>query len=808
MKRLSLPFLLLALALLACALPGGSALPTETPQPPTPTPLPPTPTPTPLPTATPTPLPAARVAAGDQALFYGDWEAALVAYDAALASSGEVDIQAAALLGRGRLMYLTGEHAVALHALRGVIAAYPSTIYAAEAYFFMGEIYMDLERYTEAAEAYINYRSQRPGLLDAFISERSGDAFFAAGNYTAALAEYNLAVQASRLPTDFSLEIKLAQSYAMTGDLATALVAYEDIYARTSSDYTKAQVDYLKGYILVLLGRQDEGYAAYLEAVNAFPLSYYAYLSLVELVSAGYAVDDLQRGLVDYYAGEYGLALEAFDRYLATTTLTNQPDADPAAALYYEGMILRSYDAPGAIAVWDQVIRSYSFFPTWDDAWEQKAYTLWAYQGDYASAQQTLLDFVATSPAHPRAAEFLYDAARVAERDNRLAEAASLWQRIPGEYPASEYVYRSMFLAGLCYYRLADYPTAYNVFWQAQSLALTPAQRSGAYFWLGKTYAAQGDDAAARAAWEQTATLDPTGYYSERARDLLIGRVPFAPPQVFDLGMDRAAEIRAAEDWMRTTFSLPEGSDLSIPGPLGSDGRYTRGQELWRLGQYELARTEFESLRLEVAADPVNTYRLMVILGDLGLYRPSIMASRQVLDLAGLDDAGTLMAPALFNHIRFGPYYIELVVPAAQEYGFHPLFAWSVMRQESLFEGFVASGAGARGLMQIIPVTGQEIASLLEWPPDYTAADLYRPLVSINLGLGYLDKQRRDFDGDTYAALAAYNGGPGNAYAWLSLADGDPDLFVEVIRYDETRSYLTGIYEIFSIYRRLYDRTP
>jgi soluble lytic murein transglycosylase len=110
--------------------------------------------------------------------------------------------------------------------------------------------------------------------------------------------------------------------------------------------------------------------------------------------------------------------------------------------------------------------------------------------------------------------------------------------------------------------------------------------------------------------------------------------------------------------------------------------------------------------------------------------------------------------------------------------------------------------------MQIIPATGQEIVESLGWPPNYTEADLYRPLVSLHLGAKYLAKWRDYFGGDLYAALAAYNGGPGNAIEWKKLAPNDPDLFLEVIRLEETRRYIKSIYETFAIYRRLYDRTP
>jgi soluble lytic murein transglycosylase len=184
------------------------------------------------------------------------------------------------------------------------------------------------------------------------------------------------------------------------------------------------------------------------------------------------------------------------------------------------------------------------------------------------------------------------------------------------------------------------------------------------------------------------------------------------------------------------------------------------------------------------------------------------MTARQILNLAGMSDADTLNAPAYLNRIRFGAYYSDLVMPLAKQYGFHPLFLFSVIRQESLFDGFVRSSAGANGLMQIIPATGEGIAADLGWPENYTQEDLNRPLVNLTFGVDYLDHQRAAFDGDLYAALAAYNGGPGNAQQWRLLAPDDPDLFLEVIRFAETRNYIRGIFELFNIYRLLYDRTP
>jgi soluble lytic murein transglycosylase len=808
MKKLSLALVVLLLAVQACQLPRQSnQLYTATPIPPptftfTPPPTS-TSTPTPIPTFTPTPVPQARVASADQALIDGDYSTALADYTGAFDTTSDPSIQAAALLGRGRVHYLIGDNPSALNELRTVTVSYPGTAQAADAYYFLGETYLQLTRFAEAAEAFTSYLTIRPGVLDAFMNERRGDALYAGGDYSGALAAYINATQAPRLPTNFSVELKLAQTYVILGDNATASVIYEDIFNRSSSASIKAQVDYERGQMYASMGQPDQVTSAYVDAVFNYPHEYYAYLSLVELVNAGYPVSELQRGLVDYYAGQYGVALSAFDRYLALSP------SDASTALYFKGLILRNQDDPAtAIALWDQVIQGDPTIPEWVSAWEDKAYTQWAYQDDFTAAEKTLLDFVAAAPTFARAAEFLFDAGRVAERDNHLQDAARIWQRLPAEYPTSDYTFRALFLAGICHYRLDDYAAAQNVFWQAQSIAATSSDRASAYFWTGKAQAAQGDTASAQATWQQAAEMDPTGYYSERSRDMLNNLPAFTPPKTIDLNIDRQSELHQAEMWMLTTFNYPSGTDFSIPGPMASDPRFIRGQAFWGLGLYNQAEAEFSNLRDEAINEPLTSFRLAVYLSDLGMYRQAILAARQVLDLAGLDDAGTLTAPLLFSHIRFGAYFPELVTPATQQYGFDPLFVWSTLRQESLFDPSIQSGAGAVGLMQVMPATGADIASRIGWPADYTEADLLRPDVNITLGLDYLADQRDALGGDLYAALAAYNGGPGNAAQWLSLAKGDPDLFVEVVRFDETRNYLMGIYEVFSIYSRLYARVP
>lgn len=769
----------------------------------TPTAIPPTSTPIPSPSPTPTPLPEARVESGDRARFTGDWEKAIIEYQIARDSSPDPDIQIAALLGIGRTQYQAGDYQAAIDTLLFLLENNPLSIHAAYAHFALAQSYFALEKYNEATEAYSNYLNLRPGLIDAYAHNLRGDAFRAAGNIAEALVDYRTAIQSPSYLYQLQIEIKIARAHAAVGDHSTALGMYQDIYNQTSSDYTKAQMDYLMGQSYLALGQVEQAYAVYTDAVNNYPIAYESYLALLDLVNAGIPVDELNRGIVDYYAGQYGVALAAFDRYFQSGAV------DPATAHYYNGLTTRALGGhDGAIIEWNEIIHNYPDDRLWDDAWEQIAYTQWFFMDNYAQAIQTLQDFVETAPNHPRAPEFLFDAAVIAERADRLEQAADLWERVAVEYPGYEKTLYALHLSGVTRYRLSDYSGAFAIFQHVLANAITLEERSAGYLWQGKAQKALGDNDAAAAAWELAANIDPTGYYSERARDLLRGQPPFTPPQVYDLSFDPVVERAQAESWIRTTFDLPDTVNLSSLDTLANDPRLVRGAELWELGLYEEARIELEDLRHSVENDPADSYRLANYYAELGLYRSSILAARQVLDLAGMDDAGTMNAPIFFNHLRFGTYFSELVVPIAQQYEIHPLFLFSVIRQESAFEGFVHSSAGARGLMQIIPTTGQEVANELGWPYNYTNEDLYRPVVSVRLGTDYLDKWRDHLDGDLYAALAAYNGGPGNAIEWQRLAQDDPDLFLEVVRFEETREYIRGIFEIFNIYRRIYNRTP
>jgi peptidoglycan lytic transglycosylase len=765
----------------------------------------PAPTTTPLPTATPLPAmePVVRIDTGDRALFFGDYDLAREQYLTAFNDTNDNAIKAAALWGLGRTNLADGRYQESLDALNNLVNNFANSTYAARAYFLIGQDYNGLKQYQAAADAYSSYTTRVPGVLDGYVQEYRGDALNEAGDFTGAQNAYNAALSAPRLDDGLTLQIKISEARASFGDYAGALTLYDQIFAASTNDYVRAQMDYDAGNAHIKLGQVEEAHTRYLHAVENYPLSYYAYLSLVALVDAGVEVDDFERGLVDYYASQYDVALVAFDRYIAANPIN---DGTPH---YYRALALRDLQrTQEAIDEFSYFIKTTPEHAKVVDAWEEKAFLQWSAQGDYEAATQTLLDFVSAFPASPSAADFLVNAGRVLERNGKLADAAKTWERVADEYSDNDQVPEALFLAGIVLYRLNDYAGALTTFQRDLLLSTQPEDRARALFWIGKTQQHQGDVNSAQASWQQGQAAAPSSYYSLRSIDMLLGRAPFETPSSTNLNPDLAQERKDAEAWVRVKFGLPPETDLTGPGQLAQDPRFIRGTELWELGMYDEARLEFESLRDSISSDAIASFRLANHLADIGLYRSSIFAARQVLTLAGLDSQqASLTAPAYFNHLRYGLYYHDLIIAEAQRYGIDPLFMFSVIRQESLFEGFVKSTAGAHGLMQIIPDTGTQIANELGWPPAYDSDDLYRPIVSVRFGAYYLGKNRDLLNGNLYAGLAAYNAGPGNAIAWRDLAGNDPDLLLEVIRFQETRDYIRLIYEIFSVYRNLYSPT-
>jgi soluble lytic murein transglycosylase len=140
----------------------------------------------------------------------------------------------------------------------------------------------------------------------------------------------------------------------------------------------------------------------------------------------------------------------------------------------------------------------------------------------------------------------------------------------------------------------------------------------------------------------------------------------------------------------------------------------------------------------------------------------------------------------------------------AESRNLDPALLCAVILEESRFDPQALSVAGARGLMQIMPATGKDIAKSLKVRP-FDEQKLYDPELNIRFGSSYLARLLEEFGGKTYLAVAAYNAGPRAVRDWLARFPGLPeDEFVERIPYAETRNYVVRVLTSRQVYKSLY----
>jgi soluble lytic murein transglycosylase len=125
----------------------------------------------------------------------------------------------------------------------------------------------------------------------------------------------------------------------------------------------------------------------------------------------------------------------------------------------------------------------------------------------------------------------------------------------------------------------------------------------------------------------------------------------------------------------------------------------------------------------------------------------------------------------------------------------------AIARRESAFYPYATSGAGARGLMQLMPATGRETARKLGLSIKEDK-QLYQTQLNVQLGSAYYAGLLKQFDQNRILATAAYNAGPGNVRRWLAKSGGRLDVmrFIETIPFTETREYVQAVLSYRVIY--------
>ncbi|HKN30404.1 MAG TPA: transglycosylase SLT domain-containing protein [Roseiarcus sp.] len=314
---------------------------------------------------------------------------------------------------------------------------------------------------------------------------------------------------------------------------------------------------------------------------------------------------------------------------------------------------------------------------------------------------------------------------------------------------------------------LGDAPEAAKRFALAAEAAETPLSIARAAYWRGRAAEAMGDEDEAKLDYQSAAT-EPIAYYGQLAAQRLgAKRLELRAPSAIAEGADRDESVRAAE------------------------ALYAYGlDDLATALAYEAARNWRDEAQMAAMAEVVKRHADAATQVQFG----------KIATLRGY----------AFDAMAFPSSGVPRFLPLAHSADLASVYA--VARQESEFVWHAASGAGAKGLMQLLPSTAASTAKRAGVAYDYVRL-LVDPAFNTQLGAAFLGQVMEDVGGSRELAFAAYNAGPGRVQQWIA-AYGDPrngaDLvdWVERIPFDETRDYVQRVSENLGVYRQRFLEVP
>ena len=710
--------------------------------------------------------------------------------------SVEVPLRAEAAFSLGQLAMQSDEFADASAVLSLFIEEFPTDERRPQAHYLRGDAAAALGQWKLAIVDYQEYIARGNNLLASYSWEKIADAYRNMGEHSKAIQHYLLALQHPRslIPT-LILREKLAEIHSQAGEYSMAVAQYEEILSVARNAPYRAEMEYYAAQATLEGGNLKNGLERMLAITRQYPETFYAHLALqaLDVHQMEIAADD--RALIQFHYGDYASVLATIESLSSKQALTTEQ-------YLMKGRSQRALEDFAGAQLTFQIAAALNVeSPLFGESLLEQGRTHFL-EGRIQDAINRYLTIAETHPhLEATAAEALWRAGYLYGTGGATEKSREVFLELAERYPNSEPAESGLSLAAAAAVQNDDDISAAAIF-KLLTESENASTSASAWFWLAAHPEVAGGMERERA-FAQITNQAPDGFYAARVADINMGRPPFSPPANYQFSFDELSEREAAEKWLRGRFSLQQDGTLwPLSAALQNDARLLRGQEMWVLGAFDEAIDEFFALVNAHQSNALNSYQLAIHLRDLTAFYPSIVAAANVIKLA---NTSTLAAPPYLARLRYPSYFLQPLLDSSRRHEVDPLLLLSLVRHESLFNARATAGAGEKGLTQVIPSTGDYIASQLSWP-DYAHIDLFRPYIGLEFGAYYLAEQLSLFEQNVVASLAAYNAGPGRAANWLALAGEDLEVFLSAITIDSTRQYIQRIYSHYAVYRELYGK--
>ena len=411
-------------------------------------------------------------------------------------------------------------------------------------------------------------------------------------------------------------------------------------------------------------------------------------------------------------------------------------------------------------------------------------YTGWAFRrmATLGSKREgvTYLDLAIAHPKH--APEALVEKAKLLEALNSPKSAKDALQTLLTDYKQSEAAAEYRWNMAMNKAKSGDLITAWQ--WAQPIVTDNPdsaiAPKAG--FWIAKWAQELNRPKDATTAYKSVLTRFPRSYYAWRSA-VALG---------WDVG-----------DFTTVRDKVPQVVKASKIIPPGGSPTF---QELYKLGLESEAWGQFQT---EISDKSELSMADDFTLGLLKLYEgKNLRGINQIWYLRDRDSAEDkqqwqqLRQTSEYWQALYPFPYEDTILEWSKRRQLNPLLVTSLIRQESRFEPEIESWAGALGLMQVMPATGQSAAKSIGLS-DYS---LTLPEDNVNIGTYYLDFTHKKYNNNSMLAVASYNAGPNAVAKWVSRYGlQDADEFVEKIPYAETKGYVESVFENYWNYMLIYN---
>ena len=448
----------------------------------------------------------------------------------------------------------------------------------------------------------------------------------------------------------------------------------------------------------------------------------------------------------------------------------------------------------------------------------------WYYKKDYKEAISQCNEIISRFPTGDIITKVYYFLANLIFASGERYSAIEKYNKIITQYPESIYARESYLRLAECYFQLNEpekgifqwkqviekYPDSYqamNAWWnlgryytknnnnsealEAYRLLSERFSKSSlgddALYWRGKTLQKMGLEEEARVIYEKLLREYPLSYYTERITK-----------QRDDLNFVGLISTSKKEDFTNLEEFLLKYAKIEEKGQLA----LLKAELFEEISFYKESIIE---LKETLNYYPGNIFLLFklsdVYKKNLDYYNSlnySEIIFNYLVDNHQLDDLPFELWESLYPIC-----FEDIIREYALKYEIDPLLVMAMIREESRFNSWDESAAGARGLMQIIFSTGEWIAQKINII-DFNDEMLFSPKVNINLGCWYIGYLKGKFSNDIILIISGYNAGPGITDQWLERYDqSDLDNFVENIPYAETREHIKKVMKSYQMYKKL-----